>query len=364
MKENRNSRFFFTGFIICILLCSTLGRLTLSSPQFPEIKRFWTMQSPGTNFFPTVRQEYEWAKNQTNKEKTTVVFGGSSFLLGNGQPVNQSTAVQLQNILGPSYAVVNLSAAGSGTFGRGLYVTSKLIKDGYKVVFVSDINPGFAPPFENFTPYDYSFWQAKYANYLNGSNNLQGEKIELNYKSIVNLINQYLYFQELANFISYNYLKINNSPVAGGPNLQPLKMSLDTEYSIPYEERHKNPTTERLLTEQARSLADRFFITQKDFDKVAKEFRFGLDQAGSPRSILVACESNPRYTSSLSESLILNYYSIIDRQVGSMNSLGIEAHSACRDFVDQDYGDIIHLAPSGASKLALKLSEWILSEER
>ena len=360
----RNGFIFVAGFLATILLVALLGRFTLTQPQFPEIKRFWTMQSPATNFFPTIRQQYEWTKDQTTRSKITIIFGGSSFLLGNGQPVNQSTAVVLQEKLGSKYSVVNLAVRGGGAFGQGLYIASKLKKDGYKVIYVSDINPAYAPPFENDGPYAYSYWQALYANYLSAvpARDIEKPVEGFNYKSVVNFLNNYLYFQELANFISYNYFKFNNSPVTGGVNFDPLRKSPDDEMVIPYVDRHLNVEIESAYTEQALAYADRYYITQKNIDEVSKLYRKGINRGGNPRTILVACESNPRYLKPLNEELLRNYYSIIDKQVQSMNALGLEAHAACRDFVDQDYGDIIHLVPSGADKLATKLEGWIINE--
>lgn len=320
------------------------------------------MQSPTTNFFPTIRQQLKWAKQQTSKQKTTVIIGGSSFLLGTGQPVEQSTAAYLQNELGPKYSVVNLAVRGGGAFGQGLYVASQLMKEGYKVIFVSDINPGYAPPFENDSPYAYSYWQARYSGYLWDVPKYDLEIPNPNIwskKSMLAILNKYLYVQELANYVSYNYIKFNNSSVAGLPSLAPLKTWEDREIVIPYAERHLDPKVEAAHFELALSYAKRDYITDANYREVAAKYRQGINRAGGMRTILIPCESNPRYLKPISKELLNNYYSIIDKQIEAMRKVGLEANSGCRDFIDQDYGDIIHLVPSGAQKLARKIAAWI-----
>lgn len=356
---------FTVGFVAGILLLSFSGRYTLTKSQFPEIKRFWSMQSPTTNFFPTIRQQLVWAKQQTSKDKITVIFGGSSFLLGTGQPVEKSTAAYLQKILGSEYSVINLAVRGGGAFGQGLYVASKLKKEGYRVVFVSDINPGYAPPFENDGPYAYSYWQARYSNYLW---KVPSDEMEIpnpnvfSKKSLLAFLNKYLYVQELANYISYNFIKFNNSSVAGLPSLSPLRTWEDREIVIPYEERHLDLNVEKAHFELALTYAKRDYITDENYREVALKYRNGINRAGGMRTILISCESNPRYLKPISKELLFNYYSIIDKQIEAMRAVGLEAHTGCRDFKDQDYGDIIHLVPSGAEKLATKIASWIENE--
>ncbi len=358
---NPNVRKYLVGFLITILLMASLGRLTLEFPQFPSLKRFWVMQSPGTNFFPTIRQQHTWVKQQASINQTIVILGGSSFLLGNGQPVDLSTGVRLQEKLGPKFKVFNLAVQGGGAFGQGLYVASKLKSDGYKVIFISDINPGYAPPFENGSPYAYSYWQARFANFLGDPPQSDSgfTTVSPNYKSALAFLNHYLYFQELANYISYNYLKINNSPYSGLPNFKPLGKWNDEERVVPYEERHLNAAIEEAYFKQAYSYADRFYITDSTYREVAQKYFEGITAANSPRTILVACESNPRYLAPIEKELLVNYYSIIDNQIKALNRKGMEAYSACQGFLDEDYGDIIHLVPSGAEKLATNLARWI-----
>jgi len=359
--KNPNTRKFLVGFVITLLLTSTLGRLTLQLPQFPTLKRFWIMQSPATNFFPTIRQQYNWVKQQTEMDQTVVILGGSSFLLGNGQPVELSTGVLLQKKLGPSYKVFNLAVQGGGAFGQGLYVASKLRSEGYKVVFISDINPGYAPPFENGPPYDYSFWQAKYAGYLGESSvgKMDSTSVPFNHKSVLAFLNNYLYFQELANYISYNYMKINNSPTTGGPHFRPLGKWEDKEMIVPFEERRKNLAIEEAYFKQAYAYANRYYITESNHREAAEKYFEGIAKANSPRTILVSCQGNPRYLAPISEDLLKNFYSIIEKQIKALQNRGFEAYEACNGFLDEDYGDIIHLVPSGAEKLASNLARWI-----
>jgi len=358
---NTNTRKFLAGFLVTIFALTSLGRLTLELAQFPSLKRFWVMQSPGTNFFPTIRQQHVWVKQQATIDQTIVILGGSSFLLGNGQPVELSTGVVLQKKLGPNFKVVNLAVQGGGAFGQGLYVASKLRSEGYKVIFISDINPGYAPPFENDTPYAYSYWQARFAGFLKNSPEDQSDftSVSFNYKSVLALLNQYLYFQELANYISYNYVKINNSPYSGLPNFTPLGKWKDEEKVIPFEERHKNIAIEEAYFKQAYAYADRFYITESTYREVAQKYFEGITAANSPKTILVACGSNPRYLAPLDKELLKNYYSIINNQIKALNRKGLEAYSACDGFSQEDFGDITHLVPSGAEKLASKLARWI-----
>jgi hypothetical protein len=181
-------------------------------------------------------------------------------------------------------------------------------------------------------------------------------------KSVLAFLNKYLYVQELANYISYNFIKFNNSSVAGLPSLSPLRTWEDREIVIPYEERHLDLNVEKAHFELALTYAKRDYITDENYREVALKYRNGINRAGGMRTILISCESNPRYLKPISKELLFNYYSIIDKQIEAMRAVGLEAHTGCRDFKDEDYGDIIHLVPSGAEKLATKIASWIENE--
>ena len=141
---------FVLGFIFTLITIAQLGHMTLTKPQFPGLKRFWMYQSPSANFFPTAKQLEVWAIQQIpDKSKEVVVVGGSSVLMGVGQPVEMSIAEELQYVLGNDFKVLNLALRGGATFGQGEYISNSLVKKGYKVTFVSDVFVNYVPPIED-----------------------------------------------------------------------------------------------------------------------------------------------------------------------------------------------------------------------
>ena len=199
----KSSLNFVLGMLCSMLVISTLGRATLEKPQFPNLKRFWTYQSPAINFFPTARQVNTWALQQIQTNQKVIVIGGSSVLLGNGQQVSQTVSANLQEMLGKEYVVLNLAVRGGASFGQGFYVAAFLKSRGYNVTYVSEMNPGYIPPIQNNPPYEYFFWQSIYAGTISKENQSLTESsvFDLTKDRIMAFMNNKLYFMELANYI-------------------------------------------------------------------------------------------------------------------------------------------------------------------
>jgi hypothetical protein len=355
---------FASGFIVTLLVISLLGHISLDRPQFPGLKRFWMYQSPSTNFFPTAKQLEAWAIQQIpDKDTGVVVIGGSSVLMGVGQPVDMSIAEELQQVLGSNFIVLNLALRGGSTFGQGEYISNSLRKKGYRVTLISDVFVNYVPPIENNWPYQKTYWQARYAGMLSPSN-LPDTQIEVeffNLDRILGFLNNSLLFQEVANYISYNYIPLTQSPAIGDQSLQPLKNYLDIEPNTPYENRYVNPDWEKSQLEMVKSNAANNYSDDSLRD-TAKKLRLVLDRKFAPRILLVACKYNPRYVSQIEPTLKENYFENVKRQLKFYKQLGIEVESLCDDFSDREYSDGTHLSIEGAKKLASKLGKWVLNE--
>ena len=355
---------FVLGFIFTLITIAQLGHMTLTKPQFPGLKRFWMYQSPSANFFPTAKQLEVWAIQQIpDKSKEVVVVGGSSVLMGVGQPVEMSIAEELQYVLGNDFKVLNLALRGGATFGQGEYISNSLIKKGYKVTFVSDVFVNYVPPIEDNWPYQRTYWQARYAGMLSPAN-IPDKQIEVkvfNLDRILGFLNNRLLFQEVANYISYNYIPLTQSPAIGDQSLQPLKNYPDIEPNTPYEKRYSNPDWEKSQLEMVRSHAANEY-SDDSLRNTARKLKLVLDRKFTPRVLLVACKYNPRYVSQIEGVLRENYFENVERQLKFYKQLEIEVESLCDDFSDLDYSDGTHLSVEGAKKLANKLGKWVLSE--
>ena len=359
----RKNLSFFIGLLCSLLIVSTLGRITIEKAQFPQLKRFWTMQSPAVNFFPTARQVTAWAVQQVRVDQKIIVIGGSSVLLGNGQKVSQTVSTNLQKLLGDDYLVLNLAVRGGASFGQGFYVAAFLNSQGYDVTYISEMNPGYLPPIQNNPPYEYFFWQALHAGLIS-MENLSVSKISPNNLTKANImawINSKLYFMELANYVSYNMINLNHSETAGEIWLQPLKKYADDEIVVPYKDRHTNIDLERAFQERVTAVA-RINLTPRQLHETAVGYKKYFELNGLSNSIMMLCKDDPRYIDNLNLGDKKNYFNNINGQMNAFAEIGLRTAFLCSQLSDSDYADVAHLSPSGAKKVALKLFELLRME--
>lgn len=361
----RQSLNFFVGLLCSLLVVSTLGRITIEKAQFPQLKRFWTMQSPAVNFFPTARQVTAWAVQQVGIDQKIIVIGGSSVLLGNGQRVSQTVSANLQKLLGNDYLVLNLAVRGGASFGQGFYVASFLKSQGYDVTYISEMNPGYLPPVQNNPPYEYFFWQAIQAGLIPKENLLVTKISPKIYtkENIMAWINNRLYFMELANYVSYNFINLNHSQTAGEIWLQPLNKYPDNEIIVPYKDRHTNIDLERAFQERVTAVA-RINLTTKQLQETALGYEKYFEVNGLLNSVMMLCKDDPRYISNLNLGDKKNYFNNIYRQMNAFAEIGLKTAFLCSELDDSDYADVAHLSPSGAKKVAQKLFELLRMEDK
>lgn len=360
-KSNLN---FFIGAICSVLLISIMGKETLNKPQFPNLKRFWTYQSPAINFFPTARQVSAWAIQQIQPNQKVIVIGGSSVLLGNGQQVNQTVSSNLQKLLGSDYVVLNLAVRGGASFGQGFYVAAYLKSLGYDVTYVSEMNPGYVPPIQNNPPYSYFFWQSYYADIIARENlSISQSTIRgLTKERIMAFLNNRLYFMELANYISYNYINLNHSLTAGEIWIQPLKKYPDQEIIIPYEERILSKELAQAFQDRVTAVS-RIILRSDQLDATANSYRKYLAMNDLSNSVMIFCKDEPTYINNLKPSERENYFNNIINQMNALGRVGVKTAFPCRNLSSKDYADVAHLSPEGARKVAFDLFQVLRHKE-
>jgi hypothetical protein len=345
--------FFIVSALVASLTLGFLGRLTLEQEQFPGVKRFWTMISAGNSFFPTMRQLEKWAKDSSNPDQTLVILGGSSFMLGVGQPKEKSVGAYLQEYLGDEYAVLNLAVNAGEPIGQGLYLAGHLKSQGYKVIYVSNIGGAYTPPIDNNDPYKYSYWQARAMGVFKEAINIKVKDDKVN--QFLAEVNQKLYFMELLNYISYNYVGLNFTKYSGDFTLKALKEYPDMVSETPYSLRHLDPKVEETYLGIVQGWADKGY-TEESFKEVVNFYESAIGLVGSPKTVLAFCQHNVRYTDQLDEKSRGRYFSTVNRLVTEFAVSEIGMISACDDLIDQDWYDVVHLVPTGAKKFAYQLS--------
>jgi len=161
---------FFSGVAIGLGFCICTGKWASHRPVYSNRVRFLRKVSPQGSVYPTVENLCRFVRRRAPRDKTLVLVGGSSVLLGVGQKEENLWTKTLQEKLGPDFAVVNISFSGSTFAPVGMPIAEILSKEYPRWYFVNDLflnGPQEWVPAPNgpFT-YRHILWQSRLSNQL------------------------------------------------------------------------------------------------------------------------------------------------------------------------------------------------------
>jgi hypothetical protein len=349
-------------FVISLMLLSSIGGLADRESYYQVESRFGQWVSADSGHFPKSRNVYLWAKDQTSKEKITVIFGGSSVLHGVGQTINDSIAEKLNDFLGDQYSVVNLALRGGNVGGQGLVIAKSMSNEGYNVVYIADVkSTNFNFSFPDNSPYEYFYWDAINEGLIERNSAIEREYASKSTPKAVMAIESKLHFLSLINYISYNYFKLNHSLAMSDMRFSPLKSYTDTQSeSVPTESRY--PDDQKVLDSMRKLFSTK--VEEVQVGRFAKFLRDIVENSNPIKSIFAVCDQSPYYINRLNSIQVGNFDSnkALLRSTGS--DYGLNLVDMCNNLRSQDYIDSVHLSETGATTAAEVLARAIRSLEK
>jgi hypothetical protein len=116
----------FIGIVTEFSLMVLVGRWAGKQNLFVAYERNYPLISPEGYFYPSLNNLTELVNHVASKRKILVLVGGNSVLLGVGQKKEQLWTKELQRVLGPEFAVVNLAFRGADLTEMGAIVAEVL----------------------------------------------------------------------------------------------------------------------------------------------------------------------------------------------------------------------------------------------
>jgi hypothetical protein len=350
---------FGIGFFLTMALLAVLGARASSTNMFRDFGRFHTRLAPDSFFLVTAKEVRSLVATLADKSKINVIIGGSSVFYGVGQPAGQSLADNVRRELGDNYRVINLAMRAGDISGIAEQTVEMLLHEGYKIIYVADIGLGTPPNPIGGAPYQYFYWQAKARGYLFDwarRDSAIGESAWISEPAIGAMLNRWLNFDELWNYIGYRYGFTVFSSLIPYPYWQARMNLPDNEIDPPAIFLYRNVNLEFDIINR---------ISQFPSTDGWKQFEEAVDAALPPqvRPLTVAafCENSSWLFAQTSPQNLKNRVAIWAIMKGILTNFKLTPVSTCDGLAKNDYIDRTHLSIAGAAKASPKLAAAIRS---
>jgi hypothetical protein len=235
---------FFSGIAVGFLLAVVLGREAAAHAKPEKFERFYWSITPESLYYPTYASMEKLALARWSPGKILVIVGGNSILNGAGQPVEELWTHRLQELLGPRYAVVNLSLRGALATEGGALVAEALQRRGIPLIFIANTAPDTCGlPVGSI--YGYLYWEAATAGKLRTyapRDKAIAAWLGLQYPATrekqeelqrAAWLNHRLHFQDLWNYVGYHHVFTVWNSVARDTPWAPRIKAVDREPPVP-----------------------------------------------------------------------------------------------------------------------------------
>ena len=351
---------FFIGLVCGLVSLSWLGSVAQSPHLIDGFVRFHQLINAEAGYIPTARQVKQIVdRTRNDKALICVIVGGTSVFHGVGQHESMIWTRYLQEHLGPGFRVINFAQRAGRPNDVGNIAAELLLRESRPVIYVAD---GTVAQFA--IPYEESFFpeiliQAWHRGYLLPwaprdqllSRAIWSSQPKLRNVAMGALLDNYLNFNDLWNFIGFDYANSIWNPLLGTRFLDARSNLRDPE----------------LTPEQYRPLRYR-----ADLDYTIRVVRGQIMASTDPRwsmitdlaeqtippplravTLAVIDLNSPFYRNKLSAAdrgaLIEQAHEHARRLMG----IGFNrAIVAAEGFSEDDYVDHVHLSVSGGQKLA------------
>jgi hypothetical protein len=362
------------GVVAGFLACTVAGRQAAQKNAFRKFVRLNPYLEQETSYYPTASQFAATARAQCppGSNKTLVVIGGNSIFNGSGQKGPALWSRVLQGELGDGYHVINFSAPGAGPADTGGVVFQMLAREYPRMLFVTNTEPGYYAPPES-SAYAYLFWDA----YCKGAlpedparaarlaRGIEAGKW-LDYR-LGRGMNALFHFNDLWTGVAYERVSTVWTSWLKGRSFQARRRLPDWHDKRPVIQ----PTDqwfEGLLPghlealRRRRSVAPERFQqgsdgswmqTEESLRREKEEIAALVPRPLEQRTIVVFTPINPWFLSRLTNDERSRVEASYRHGVMLMEEAGFNAMSLFdQGFQPGDFGDTVHLSPSGGKRLA------------
>lgn len=389
LKLFARPKIFIVGVCLGILLCSFAGRRIAAESHYENFVRIGGAHSTGTAFFVTASQISALIRKTCRHDQILVLAGGSSVIMGSGQPIRYLWTKKLQEKLGPEYCVFNLATPAGGLAGYASVSMEMVGKEFKNAFLVSDSN---IPPFDpdGMIWYKHFFWDAYYKGLLKNSPvNYSDERIsrinETHFRAdsktkarieqlkIGMWLDSLLYFNDLWSFVHYTIGQTIYDPLAGPYNWKPRRNGADYDYEVNEEQvrtlqHYPAPDSPQFAGEfnVVRSFRGPYFETMSGKQLISEKVMMDTDRfihnypltdvAG--QIVIAIIPESSYYRMRLPENDQRDYVELRKRFAKTWEHNGYNT-VVMDELGPEDYGDRVHIDTFGGWKLAEKVSETI-----
>ena len=357
---------FIAGLVLGLLALSWLGSV-VESPRLAEsFVRFHVFLSAEGGYFPTARQIRSIVERRIDPEpKVYVIVGGSSVEHGAGQPESLIWTRFLQEHLGPEFRVTNLAQRAGSSTDFGNIGAELLLREGCPVIYVAGAGLvvfGTALQGSFFRHAMFDAWHRGYLLPWPPRDQLLADAAwrgpsELRGPALGGLLNAYLNFNDLWNFIGYEYASSNWNRLLLKRSFGPRASLADPlNYEPEPNLRYRDDVNwlMRIVKGQILSPTDPSWqgimaLTEQMTPPRLRAVTLAIVQLNSPYYL-------DRLDPTDREAYVAQAYDHARR----LREIGFRrAEVPGTDFTADDYVDRTHLSVSGGQKLAVKLAPII-----
>ena len=348
---------FFLGLLSGLIALSVLGANVHHDGLAATFIRYHKLMNAESNYFPTVR-EVKAIVELAPPPAIHVIVGGSSVFFGEGQSEGVLWTRKLQEILGPQFRVINLAHRSGSATDFGSVAAEMLLQQGRPVIFFGDANHvGYANRLED-SFYRHMLFDAWHHGLLLPwtprdeylRNAVWSTDSGLRNAALQEWFNYLLNFNDLWNFVSYNFVGLSWNPLLAILSFSPRRDLSDPEPPPEvYRDIRYRDNLVAVLTLSRRDMVD---MTRRMLENMRL-----TEQLVPPRLrniTLVAIDLvSPYYMDRLGPQARA---ALLDQAVDharAMKASGFrEVIVPAMDFISDDYVDRVHLSSSGGEKVA------------
>lgn len=363
---------FLLGVIVAFVGCCLVGYLGRDRMLFANFSRFHVRIAPQSLYYPTACQVRALARQQLDSDKIAVVIGGNSILYGVGQRTGHVWSDHLQELLGDGYRVLNLAVHGAGSYEFGGVGAEMLLAEHPRLIFVSNLGPGYMPEEPDGGIYRYLFWDAHAKGLLTvdaerrealawvkGKRKRDDAFHELRRRA---RLDAWLHVQELWTRVTHDHVSTVWNRLLDASFLRPRRVYADVEHPMPASRRYP-PSEEgremaviRAWITGGRDLIGDPYEGSRNPFVLERAARRVIPAVLRPQTLLVVVRESPHYLDRLTPVERDKYDRLLTATAAVIDRVGMYGFVAGRGLTADDFYDRCHPSESGGARLAEEIA--------